>query len=376
MRARVNTVSTKRWRPVSVIGKRLAPICQHDRGSVSSVTTLRAELPGLWGAQDLETDEAGRLRHCEMHGFQIDEVYGFWNPLETSRQQKLKSNIAPRWTSQSWPLSLNQIASGKPGAVQMEAFMQFQWQVDQNDIACVRAFVAFHAANPFVRVRVKRNLAAAKPAVDRSEFWKQMVGMRMTSVQRSGPNSAVARFLRRAPFPLSYDQVDGQPEGDGRRDLIASALRAHGGIRFPDKIAADLSENFNRLNADNGWDTALAQVNVLVLPAEAGAEREVARFLQNLLHGFGPKQSRNLLQSLGLTRYEIPIDSRITRWLNDFGFPVTLTATALADAGYYEFVLDGIQALCAASEVFPCVLDAAIFASFDGDAWTQENIIY
>ena len=29
------------------------------------------------------------------------------------------------------------------------------------------------------------------------------------------------------------------------------------------------------------------------------------------LAGFGPKQARNLLQGLGLTRYEIPIDSRI-----------------------------------------------------------------
>ncbi|MDT8858202.1 hypothetical protein RNZ50_24880 [Paracoccaceae bacterium Fryx2] len=254
--------------------------------------------------------------------------------------------------------------------------MQFQWQVEQNDVARVKAFVASHADNPFVGVRVERNLAGAKPAIDRSEFWKQMVGMRMTSVQRSGPNSAVARFLRRAPFPLLYNQVASKPEATDRRDLIASTLRAHGGIRFPDRIAEDLSKNFNKLNVDQGWDTALAKVNVLLSPAEAGAEREVARFLQNLLHGFGPKQSRNLLQSLGLTRYEIPIDSRITRWLNDFGFPVTLTATALADAGYYEFALDGIQALCFASDVFPCVLDAAIFASFDGDAWTQENTIY
>lgn len=254
--------------------------------------------------------------------------------------------------------------------------MQFQWQVDQNDIARVRAFVASHAANPFVRVRVDRNLGAAKPAVDRAEFWKQMVGMRMTSVQRSGPNSAVARFLRSAPFPLSYDQVACKPAGDEKCDLIAAILRAHGGIRFPDRIAADLSQNLNKLNANKSWDTTLAKVNVLVAPAEAGAEREVARYLQNLLHGFGPKQSRNLLQSLGLTRYEIPIDSRIAKWLNDFGFPVTLTATALADAEYYEFALDGIQALCEASDVFPCVLDAAIFASFDADAWTQENTIY
>ncbi|MEO1200354.1 MAG: hypothetical protein AAFX39_14165 [Pseudomonadota bacterium] len=120
--------------------------------------------------------------------------------------------------------------------------MQFQWQVDQADIDQVKTFVASHAANPFVRMRVERNLAAAKPAVDRAEFWKQMVGMRMTSVQRSGPNSAVAKFLRTTPFPLNYDGFDHEIDREARRDLISSTLRAHGGIRFSDLIAGDDEE--------------------------------------------------------------------------------------------------------------------------------------
>jgi hypothetical protein len=38
--------------------------------------------------------------------------------------------------------------------------------------------------------------------------------------------------------------------------------------------------------------------------------------------------------------------SRITDWLNDFGFTVRLTAAAaLADRNYYEFIEQGIQAL-------------------------------
>src|SRR6056297_2927754 len=130
----------------------------------------------------------------------------------------------------------------------------------------------------------------------------------------------IPRFLRTIPFPLSYEGVGREIDGDARRDLISSTLRAHGGIRFPDKIAEDLSKNLDKLNADQCWSTTLKKVNALVSPSKAGEEREVARVLQKLLHGFGPKQSRNLLQSLGLTRYEIPIDSRITKWLNDFGF--------------------------------------------------------
>jgi thermostable 8-oxoguanine DNA glycosylase len=105
-------------------------------------------------------------------------------------------------------------------------------------------------------------------------------------------------------------------------------------------------------------------------------EKEVAEYIQEKFQGFGPKQSRNFLQALGLTRYEIPIDSRVTDWLNNFGFPVRLSAAALADSNYYDFVSKGVQALCAASGVYPCVLDAAIFALKDRDAWTEANVIY
>jgi hypothetical protein len=81
------------------------------------------------------------------------------------------------------------------------------------------------------------------------------------------------------------------------------------------------------------------------------------------------------MQSLGLTKYEIPIDSRITKWLNDFGFPVTLSANVLSDQNYYNFVLDGFQKLCSAAEIYPCVMDAAIFASNDPD-WPEELLIW
>jgi hypothetical protein len=78
---------------------------------------------------------------------------------------------------------------------------------------------------------------------------------------------------------------------------------------------------------------------------------------------------------LGLTKYEIPIDSRITRWLNAFGFPFHLTAGALSDPHYYNLVSDGIQTMCKQSDVLPCVLDAAIFSSYD-TGWTKDNIVW
>lgn len=96
----------------------------------------------------------------------------------------------------------------------------------------------------------------------------------------------------------------------------------------------------------------------------------------NEFHGLGPKQARNLLQALGMTIYEIPIDSRIADWLKKNEFPLTVCSSALQDQDYYHFVSDGIQKLCSSANVLPCVFDAAIFSSYDNNNWSVENIVF
>jgi hypothetical protein len=105
-------------------------------------------------------------------------------------------------------------------------------------------------------------------------------------------------------------------------------------------------------------------------------ERQAVRFIDEHFQGFGPKQSRNLLQGLKLSRFEVPIDSRITKWLNDLGFPVKLNASALSDQNYFEFASGVFQRLAEACGIAPYVLDAAIFSSFVGDGWTEENVVW
>jgi hypothetical protein len=146
-------------------------------------------------------------------------------------------------------------------------------------------------------------------------------------------------------------------------------------LRRTNLLAGEIATNLTRLE-EGLWQQTLNTLDTLRTNKGIGAEREAADFIDDKFAGFGPKQARNLLQSLGLTRHEIPIDSRITKWLNEFGFLVRLSASALADTNYYCFVMDGFQVLCQASGVAPCVLDAAIFASFDGGGWTEENIVW
>lgn len=250
--------------------------------------------------------------------------------------------------------------------------MDIQWLISADDVTRVKVLVESQSNNALVRSRQERNLATAKPEVTRESFWRAMVSMRLTTRQKSGPDSHVARFIRRNPFSLTYEAIHRAQRAE---DFIANTLKAAGGIRFSDKIANELAHNFGILE-EGEWASTLEQCNRLTSLVSREVEIDVANYVQDRFLGFGPKQARNLLQSLGLTRHEIPIDSRVTDWLNDFGFPVRLSAAALSDSNYYRFVSDGIQVLCEKCGVVPCIFDAAVFTIRDSNDWTEENVIY
>jgi len=46
-----------------------------------------------------------------------------------------------------------------------------------------------------------------------------------------------------------------------------------------------------------------------------------------------------------------------------------LFTAGLQDRAYYHFISDGIQHLCDEAGIFPCVLYAAIFSSYDSGGW-------
>jgi hypothetical protein len=194
----------------------------------------------------------------------------------------------------------------------------------------------------------------------------------LTSQQRSGPNSPVGQFLFQKPFPVIFETILANRQIE---NFIKEILKQNGLTRFISKISQAFEINIKKLQANN-WEIIDTFKEKLDGQQTKMVEREIADYLDDLLKGFGPKQSRNFLQGLGLTKYEIPIDSRITNWLNDFGFPITLTSTPLQDKGYYHFVSDGIQSLCNQADIYPCILDAVIFSSFDDGEWTNENAIY
>jgi thermostable 8-oxoguanine DNA glycosylase len=151
-------------------------------------------------------------------------------------------------------------------------------------------------------------------------------------------------------------------------------LKGVTGVRRYNRIAAELTTNLDWLES-GGWKE-IGSLTQELSQEQRSVERKAARTIDDRFKGFGPKQARNFLQMLGLTQYEIPLDSRVIRWLNRHDFPVRLNASGLSDACYYEFALDGVQALCSKANVLPCIFDACVFASFDQGAWSDENLLW
>jgi len=239
--------------------------------------------------------------------------------------------------------------------------MRISWHISSSDVRRVQEFLRSREDDPLVRERRDKNLPRRAKPVTKAEFWRIHIMAPVTTQQPSGPGGKVDQFLGRSPFPLTHNRCKAQ------EDLFpysATTFR-EAGLRFWDKRLPDMvTKNFERMN-DGLWDSTRPALETVRAERTQEAERQTAEFIEQGYKGFGPKQSRNLLQHLGLTRFEIPLDSRLTKWLNEFGFPVRLSAQGLSDRNYYDFVSEGIQALCDKAGVFPCVLDAAIFSSFD-----------
>lgn len=255
--------------------------------------------------------------------------------------------------------------------------MKLFWQIEGNDIVKFKAFYDQHKDKSFVKNRIHKNVNKNIPDFTRDEFWKAMVSCLLTTQQRSGPESRVTTFISKKPFPLSYPDC----KTSGASEYVHKTITDFGGIRRGNTIGQEAEKNLKWLET-TGWIRIEEMYEGLMNNDNKEVEREWVEFIiardknnKKIFSGFGPKQSRNLLQMLGLTKYEIPVDSRIIKWLNIFGFPLKLSSGALADSNYYNFILDGFQELCKHTDIYPCLMDAAIFSSNDKE-WPKDRLIY
>lgn len=249
--------------------------------------------------------------------------------------------------------------------------MKLTWEISDSEVATIRQLVT-DGDNAFVQARVRRNVLKEGLVINRETIWKEIIMCLLTTQQRSGPNTPVTKFLNTDPLPLRYEVVI--KEINHLSLFVQQVLSQHGLNRYKNRLPDFIVTNLTHLEITN-WQMFENIKQRLAEKATRSTEQQVAVEVMKL-KGFGPKQARNLLQALGLTRYEIPIDSRIAAWLNNFGFPIKISAVGLQDLAYYDFISDAVNLICEKAGVLPCVFDAVVFSGVDNGGWTEDNVIY
>lgn len=203
-------------------------------------------------------------------------------------------------------------------------------------------------------------------------MWRVFVGCQVTTQQRSGPDSAVSRFLKSESPALSLRKCR-QVQSVGK---VIEIECANAGLRRAATIAKNLQEIYSRLEGGE-WPVLIEQLQRLEQRTSPQKERDVISYLLSFdptgvgrrksrkYPGLGQKQSRNFIQWLGLSKYEIPIDSRILKKMKEFGSNFVPSGSSLTDEVVYLFVQGALQRIAKSIGIYPCELDACIFASFD-----------
>jgi hypothetical protein len=267
--------------------------------------------------------------------------------------------------------------------------MALDWEISQGDVRKTKEFIKRNESKVYARKRVKDNISLPAPEINRRIIWECMFDCLLSTRQKSGPGSPIAIFQNQNPYPLAYELCVQQEDVE---NFIRTQIYTNPSIQYRNKIAKFAAFNLTWLEKYGGWEKIDEWVKPLKEqrsmnpdPIHQRAERDVAHKFDEYFKGIGPKQSRNYLQLLGLTRYEIPIDSRFLNWITANEFPLYFDGTHIQDLDrntintrlstpfWYDSILDKLQELSLKCSILPVVLDGCVFASFDRE-WKEGEI--
>ena len=244
------------------------------------------------------------------------------------------------------------------------------WQINDGNLTSWRELVDANRTRALPKARHLKNVRRVGVDLSKNQVWQVLVGCQVTTQQRSGPNSAVSRFLKSGSPALCIDKCN---QAKSVRAMIVRECTGAGLRRAP-TIAKNLERIYDVLEAGE-WENLLNHLNNLTKNTSIGKERSVISYLlsEKKYPGLGQKQARNFIQWLGLSRYEIPLDSRTLKKLKEFGATFVPSSSALTDEAVYLFVQNGLQSIAKSLDIYPCELDACIFSSFDIEDSADES---
>jgi thermostable 8-oxoguanine DNA glycosylase len=238
--------------------------------------------------------------------------------------------------------------------------MELIWKLSDSDISRIRDFVKKHM-NPYVEKVKNKNIDHVDRVIDRDSLLKAMLICLMSSETDSYPESKMEQIFNKKPFLLSCQYLF---KVSNIELAFQETFKATGVTKYLKKVPRYFSTNFESL-VETNWDLESEINRSLGNELTKYDERKLADMVDRSFKGFGSKEARSFLLALGVTKYEIPIDYNLIKWLKNFDFPIKFSKIALQDILFYHFVSDGIQKLCEISEIYPCVLYASIISSYE-----------
>ncbi len=238
--------------------------------------------------------------------------------------------------------------------------MKAVWEFDESSLTPWRKVVKDNQHKEGPKRRLKKNVNREGISLKKDEIWRVMLGCQVTSVQRSGPDSLVGKFINSGSKVLSYKVCKAQ---QNLEEFIQSEIKQ---LRFNVNIAKRQAKIFEHLES-GGWKLLLDKLETIEIAPTKAKERAVVEYLTSgNFPGLGPKQARNFIQWLGLSQHVIPLDSRVFSRMKEYGVsPVPKKGEGMGEEPLYRFFEDGLGEIAKKIGVLPCMLDACTFASFD-----------
>lgn len=237
--------------------------------------------------------------------------------------------------------------------------MYIVWEINAGDTEKVINFIGQNKSL-LLEDRMNRNIYRKGIVINKDEIINSLLICLLTSQQDSCQDSNIGVVVRKMPFLLNYQFLSEEDDIEG---VIREILKINGLTKYFEKIPKYFASNFSYLEVTD-WRLLAELEEFLKIDSTKWEERELADSIDRIFKGFGSKQARDFLQSLGLIKYEIPIDFGIMNWMKDIGFPILFSTTALRDKAFYHFISDGIQQLCQKADIYPCLLHAAAFSCY------------
>lgn len=219
--------------------------------------------------------------------------------------------------------------------------------------------------------RRKRNLNDRASVVSSETFWKSFVMAILTTQQASGSGSKVDKFLRSADYRRHFS-LSNVTKKRVNENHLSGVLEAHQ-LRFkerPVKFILSGADQFQEF-----YQGQYEEIKELSRKSESRTlerERSFAMKLKESFVGIGSKQSRNWLQSAGLSRFVLPLDSRWGRIMSENDLALKAAVRGLAsNESSYRLLEQALVSHSVQNGIFPCMLDAAVF--IEGKAKSNEE---